>query len=181
MINLLNVLKEYQQLESELSKFYLWLSDVFIEDEEIKSFFSKLYREEEQHQAVLLYQMRLIKANPINFRNIEINNLHILKDLRKIIEDFMKSPKNVSLEETFKLAYFLEFYTMESYMASTFKDTSKDLDKLVKNMFNESNNHLEKVKKIMLKINIKIPSLKELNDENKENLTEILEKTLKNC
>ncbi len=181
MINLLNVLKEYQQLESELSKFYLWLSDVFIDNEEIKSFFSKLYREEEQHQAVLLYQMRLIKANPISFRNTEINNLHILKDLRKIIEDFMKSPKNISLEETLKLVYFLEFYTIESYMASTFKNTSKDLDILIRNMFNESNNHLERVKKIMLKRNVEIPYLKELNDENKENLMEILEKSLKNC
>lgn len=176
MFELLTILKKYEELEEELSKFYYWLSEIFLTDEEASKFFSKLYLEEQQHKSIVLYQMRLIKTNPIHFKNFAIDSCLIKKTLKYL--KLLTARKNTfSLDEALKISLILEACTMESYFSSAFETISEDLDKLTKSMYNESTNHYEKIKKFMLKKGFEIPNLPEPHIENKK----ALEKELENC
>lgn len=174
MIDLLLILKQYHELEEELSKFYLWLSEVFLTDEEISKFFSKLYIEEEQHKSMILYQMRLIKMNPIQFRNKTINGA-LLKKTKEFLSAFLSKTNNIGLEKALKISLILEACTMESYFSSAFSSLSPELNNLNKNMLNASHNHYEKIKKFMTINGFDVPGIPKPEIENIEKLEELLE------
>lgn len=173
MIDLILILKEYHELEEELSKFYLWLSEVFLTDDDISKFFSKLYMEEEQHKSMILYQMRLIKMNPIQFRNKTINGA-LLRKTKEFLKAFFSRTNNINLEKALQISLILEACTMESYFSSVFT-ISPELDNLNKNMLNNSHNHYEKIKKFMSINGFDVPDIPNPKIENLEKLEELLE------
>lgn len=169
-------LKKYEELEEELSKFYLWLSEVFLTDEEVSRFFSKLYLEEQQHKSMVLYQMRLIKTNPIHFRSFSLDGCLVKKTL-EYLKNFTSKINTISLEKALKISLILEASTMESYFASAFGEISPEISKLTKSMQMESKNHFDKIKNFMLKRGFTVLNLPQPDIKNKKEL----EKELDNC
>ncbi|MEJ5166238.1 MAG: hypothetical protein WHV67_04330 [Thermoanaerobaculia bacterium] len=176
MFDLIMSLKKYEELEEELSKFYLWLSEIFLTDEEVSKFFSKLYIEEQQHKSMVLYQMRLIKTNPIHFRTISLDGCLVRKTL-DYLKRFISQKNTLSLEEALKTSLLLEACTMESYFTNAFEEVSPEIAKLSRSMQKESQNHFDKIRNFMLKRGMEIPDLPESKIENKL----LLEKELDNC
>lgn len=179
MLDLISILRNYQDLENDLSKFYLWLSDIFSTDEEVSRFFSKLYMEEEQHKNIVSYQMKLVRANPIHFRNKTINGA-LVKKTREVLNDLMSKSNNINLELALKQALILEACTMESYFSCVFNSLSKELETLVKNMQKESLSHFEKIKGFMKKKGFEVPLIPEPSIENINELEKTLEEYFKN-
>jgi len=179
MFDLITVLKQYYELEEELSKFYLFLSDLFETDEEASKFFSKLYLEEEQHKSMVLYQMRLIKTNPIHFRNVKMNGV-LIKKTKEYLKNYISKKNNFELNDCLKVALVLEACTMESYYSSFFNSLSSELENLTKSMQRESQNHYERVKKFMQKRGYDIPVLPDSNINKAEELELSLDKCFQN-
>lgn len=169
-------LKKYEELEEELSKFYLWLSEIFLTDEEASKFFSKLYLEEQQHKSLVLYQMRLIKTNPIHFRKISMD-VSLVKKTLDYLRKFISKKNTISLKEALRISLLLEACTMESYFTNAFEEVSPEIAKLSNNMQKESQNHFDKISSFMLKRGMEIPNLPKPTIENKL----LLEKELDNC
>ncbi len=175
MLDLLLILKQYYELEEELSKFYLLLSEIFETDSEASKFFSKLYLEEEQHKSIVLYQMKLINTNPIHFRDVKINGA-LIKKTKEYLKEFLSNTKDFELQKTLKISLILEACTMESYFSSVFNSLSPELENLTKNMQKESQNHYNKIKDFMKKKGFEVPSLSEPDIKGIEELERQLEK-----
>lgn len=179
MYDLLITLKNYYELEEEFSKFYCFLSEVFEKDEEVSKFFSKLYMEEEQHKSMVLYQMKLIKTNPLHFRNIKINGT-LLKKTKDYLRSYLTKTKTFQLDECLQVTLLAEACTMESYFSSAFNSLSFELENLTKSMQKESQNHYEKIKKFMEKKGFTVPEIPQPSIEKVEELDSYLEKCFQN-
>lgn len=175
MLDLLLILRQYYELEEELSKFYYLLSEIFETDTEASKFFSKLYLEEEQHKSIVLYQMKLINTNPIHFRDVKINGA-LVKKTKEYLKNYLSKTKDFEIQKTLKIALILEACTMESYFSSVFNSLSPELEKLTKSMQKESRNHHEKIKDFMIKRGFEVPTLVEPDIKGIEELERALEK-----
>lgn len=130
-MDLLVVLNKLGDIENEIGKLYEWLSSVFANDENARTFFSKLSADEKAHYDLVKYQERVVRKAPKDFGGVEVNVTALDKALADIAQFRTTSP---SLREAIRFALDVETEVVESYAATIMDQANQNFAALMKNL-----------------------------------------------
>lgn len=144
-------LNRIEELENKLADLYEWLSNLFSEDKEIKSFFYRISLDEISHRDLVRYQKRTVKKNPGLFPGIEID----LDDIQGIIAGIDQFRTSIpTIEEALKFLMAIEKNSAENYFSTVMMYSNKDFASLINNLSKTFREHHKEIKEFAVKYGI---------------------------
>lgn len=116
-MNLLEVLKQYEELEAKMAELYRMFSESFAQDEQAALFFYRLSGEEMSHRDLIRFQLRLVQKDSAVFDGIDLE-LPALNSLLAKVGAIFQSPRTWSLKEAIRFALAMENDAGEFHLRS---------------------------------------------------------------
>ncbi len=151
MADVLSVLMRIEELEGKISELYEWLSKVFDNDKEIKSFFAKMTSDERQHKELAAYQIRVVRKNRSMFSDIDVDLSVIEGELNEVRRYRSGSP---TVESALRFALQIEKSLCEQYFKDVLKQSNKEISTLIDNLARACEDHYKNVLAIAKKYGI---------------------------
>ncbi|HPC84276.1 MAG TPA: hypothetical protein P5234_11375 [Thermoanaerobaculaceae bacterium] len=137
----LRPLAEFERLMGDL---YSYFAQCFAGDPEASSAFAALAADEASHANLIEFQRRLVRANPKQFGEIELD-LGELFATRAQVERLRAQPTPPTVEEAIAFAFQLENTAAEYHFRQVLRQANPEIGQLLENLGKADRHHLARI------------------------------------
>jgi rubrerythrin len=133
-----------EELEQKLASLYEWFSVLSESDDEAKSFFARLSREELSHQQIVQYERRIIMRNPKIFDAIDVD-VEVVHKVIGDIDHLMKEKPPSDLNAMIRITLDIESSAAENYYRTAMIESNADVAQFLHRLGLSFKTHLKAV------------------------------------
>ncbi|HPW55316.1 MAG TPA: hypothetical protein PLP31_06245 [Thermoanaerobaculaceae bacterium] len=150
----LRPLAEFEKLVGDL---YSWLAACFSTDQEASAAFAILAVEEAAHANLIEYQRRLVRQNPKEFGEVELD-LGELFTSRAQVERFRAQQPPPTVEEALVFAFQIENSAAEFHFRHVLRQANPAIGQLLDSLGKADRQHLAHIMDLAAKRNVFLPA-----------------------
>ena len=150
-MNLWNLLKLLQGLETKLGQLYAKFSKDFAGQESVSRFFYRLSREEEQHANLVKYQQKLVSGQREREKQVAVYTSELDIDTEEIetmlnsVDYYLETAQSMPLQKALKVTVIFESSAAENHYKTATADVFPELTELLLKLADEDKAHKQRV------------------------------------
>lgn len=137
----MKILDNLERIENSLRDIYAGLAETMADDPEFHKLFVQLSREEETHAGQIRYQKRLVRQNPGDFSNVQVD-LEGMDEVLQFFDHLLANPPKGTPEELLRLTIDMESISQERMYRSIISESCPALKPLIENLTRFDQDHL---------------------------------------
>lgn len=137
-------LKLVESIEQLMADLYESFSETFAADEDATGFFYRMSRDEISHRNLVQFQERLVKKNPRDSSEVNLD-LDLFNATTEKVQYFMKKGDPPTLEEAVRISIDFENDVAEHLYRTVIAEANPAVQDLVKNLGRQSEIHRKHV------------------------------------
>lgn len=143
-------LKEAERVEIIMSQLYLRFSNMYSGDEELAFLFRQLSREEDQHQELIQFELKLVMNNRGEFKEVDLP-FEEIAPLLKRAEEVLRNPGAMAPADALKLAMEFEKSVAETHMRKAITLSNPKISNLMNSLGKKDAEHYDFLAKLARK------------------------------
>jgi hypothetical protein len=147
-MRLLKVLYKLEMVEERMGELYWALHKKFEDNKKASQLFYKLYVEERNHVALVLYEKRVVWQNQDSFDDVEFDLEEIDKFLREVEKTFQRI-KNITVREAVEAALEFESGAAEKHLKKGTLLSNIRFSLFLESLGRSDEEHLSKLQKFL--------------------------------
>ncbi len=132
------------RLEKKVGELYDHFCEVFRSDEEAKALFEQLCLDEDSHNSVVQYQVRIVRQEPGAFGSVKVSEKEI-NSIMELIDRTISSERKLTLKQAVELSIKIEGTASESHYRTALSQSNPQLGELIRNLGVSDEEHSKKL------------------------------------
>ncbi len=141
------------RLEKKIGELYEHFRDHFGSDEKARELFQQLCLDEDSHNSVVQYQMRIVRQEPGAFGHVEVSEKEI-NSIMKFIDKTISSGKKLTLKQAVELSVKIEGTASESHYRTALAQENPALGELIRNLGVSDEEHTKRLRDFIVSRNL---------------------------
>ncbi len=141
------------RLEKKVGELYDHFSGLFGSDDGARELFDNLSQDEDSHNSVVQYQMRIVRQEPGAFGNMEVSEKEI-NSIMSVIDKTISSGKKLTLKQAVELSVKIEGTASESHFRTALALNNPALGELVRNLGVSDEEHTKRLRDFIVSRNL---------------------------
>ncbi len=158
MATAISIFKILQAIELKTAELYRTISIIYrLKNEKVADFFEELCADEELHarQLEMLFNFSLEDETTFEIKELSLPTLqNLLNWIDNKNQAYFKKSETAELTEIFQTAVSLESNLAERHHSGFLKIKNPDVNSLFLNLFQQDNNHLEKIRNFLATLGV---------------------------
>jgi hypothetical protein len=140
MLDMLNALRELEEIETAMADLYQWYGGLFIDDTEAVALFSRLWLDELAHQSILRNACRIVRTRPGALREISLD-FDFVNHTLAAIGQFRRDHSHPVLAEALTMAFVFEKNISELHTLTVINSAAEDCVRLMSTLRDGGRSH----------------------------------------
>ena len=141
------------RLEKKVGELYDHFSGLFGSDDGARDLFDNLSHDEDSHNSVVQYQMRLVRQEPGAFGDMEVSEKEI-NAILTFIDKTISSGKKLTLKQAVEVSVKIEGTASESHFRTALTQNNPALGELVRNLGVSDEEHTKRLRDFVVSRNL---------------------------
>ncbi|MCK4911275.1 MAG: hypothetical protein KAR83_06520 [Thermodesulfovibrionales bacterium] len=141
------------RLEKKIGELYDHFSGLFRSDEKVRELFDQLCMDEDSHDSVVQYQMRIVRQDPGAFGDVEVSESEI-NCIMDFIDKTIASKKHPTLKQAVELSLKIEGTASESHYRTALVQDNPMLGELIRSLGVSDEEHSKRLRDFVVSRNL---------------------------
>jgi rubrerythrin len=126
-------LVQLERVESEMARFYEWLSEVFESDGDASGLFFRMSLQEKSHASLLKYGLKLVYRSPNEFEDVDFDD-EAVTSLLESLGKFRAETPEPTLAEALFFAMKIECHPAENGHREVLAVSNPEISQMIKSL-----------------------------------------------
>ena len=141
------------RLEKKVGELYDHFADVFRSDKETWELFTQLCLDEDSHDSVVQYQVRIVRQEPGAFGDLEVSEDEVIR-IMEFVDKTISSGQKLTLKQAVELSIKIEGTASESHYRTALAQNNPALGELIRNLGVSDEEHSKRLRDFVISRNL---------------------------